>query len=221
MVDLGYKEIVLTGVNISCYNFENINFEGLIEKIIEVPGDFRIRISSIEPEGFGEKLAALFDNPKLCPHLHLCLQSGSDNILMKMQRVYNLKSYLKIIDLLKSKHPDINFTTDIIVGFPGETGKDFLDTCQVIKDVGFGHVHTFKYSVRKGTCAANITDQVPENVKTERSKEIRKISDENKLAYRKSLINKKQRVLIEKITEEGLAAGYGEHYEVIELIVLI
>ncbi len=212
VVDLGYKEVVLTGVNISCYNFDNVNFEDLIEKVLNVPGDFRVRISSLEPEGFGEKLVALFDNPKLCPHLHLCLQSGSDNILMKMKRVYNLESYLKIIELLKSKCPDINFTTDIIVGFPGESDKDFLDSCKVIKDVGFSHVHTFKYSIRKGTCAEHFPEHVPENVKAERSKKIREISDENKLAYRKSIITKTQRVLVEKITKEGQAMGYGENY---------
>lgn len=212
VVDLGYKEVVLTGVNISCYNFDNVNFEDLIEKVLNVPGDFRVRISSLEPEGFGEKLVALFDNPKLCPHLHLCLQSGSDNILMKMKRVYNLESYLKIIELLKSKCPDINFTTDIIVGFPGESDKDFLDSCKVIKDVGFSHVHTFKYSIRKGTFAEHFPEHVPENVKAERSKKIREISDENKLAYRKSIITKTQRVLVEKITKEGQAMGYGENY---------
>ena len=212
VVDLGYKEVVLTGVNISCYNFDNVNFEDLIERVLNVPGDFRVRISSLEPEGFGEKLVALFDNPKLCPHLHLCLQSGSDNILMKMKRVYNLESYLKIIELLKSKCPDINFTTDIIVGFPGESDKDFLDSCKVIKDVGFSHVHTFKYSIRKGTFAEHFPEHVPENVKAERSKKIREISDENKLAYRKSIITKTQRVLVEKITKEGQAMGYGENY---------
>ena len=212
VVDLGYKEVVLTGVNISCYNFDNVNFEDLIERVLNVPGDFRVRISSLEPEGFGEKLVALFDNPKLCTHLHLCLQSGSDNILMKMKRVYNLESYLKIIELLKSKCPDINFTTDIIVGFPGESDKDFLDSCKVIKDVGFSHVHTFKYSIRKGTFAEHFPEHVPENVKAERSKKIREISDENKLAYRKSIITKTQRVLVEKITKEGQAMGYGENY---------
>ncbi len=212
VVALGYKEVVLTGVNISRYNFDGLNFEDLTEKILKIPGDFRVRISSIEPEGFGEKLADMFENPKLTPHLHLCLQSGSDNILRKMQRVYDLKSYLNIISLFKSKFPDMNFTTDIITGFPGETNKDFLDTCKVIKDIGFGHVHTFRYSLRKNTSAAELPEQVPEKTRAERSKIIRMISNKNKLAYRRSLVGKTQRVLIERIYDHGYVKGYGEHY---------
>ncbi len=212
VVDLGYKEVVLTGVNISCYNFDEVSFEDLIEKILKIPGDFRVRISSIEPENYGKKLAALFNNPKLTPHLHVCLQSGSDKILKSMGRVYDLKSYIKIIELFKKMHPDMNFTTDIIVGFPGESEKEFLETCKVIKDIGFSHIHTFKYSIRKNTVAANFPEQIPEKTKNDRSEIIRKISDDNKLAYRKSLISKTQRVLIERIAGEGHAKGYGEHY---------
>lgn len=212
VVDFGYKEVVLTGVNISCYKFNNLRFEDLIEEILKIPGDFRVRISSIEPENIREKLAELLRDPKLAPHLHICLQSGSDNILKRMGRVYNMKNYLEITDMFRRIHPDMNFTTDIIVGFPGETENDFLETCKVIKNTGFSHVHTFKYSVRKKTPAAGFSEQIPEKTKNERSKIIRIISDENKLTYRQSLINKTQRVLIEKISVEGQAKGYGEHY---------
>jgi threonylcarbamoyladenosine tRNA methylthiotransferase MtaB len=212
VVELGYKEVVLTGVNISCYSYEETGFEDLVEKILNMQGDFRVRISSVEPESIGDKLTALFANPKLCPHLHLCLQSGSENILSKMRRVYTLPEYLKIIDRFKIKYPGINLTTDIIVGFPGETDKNFQDTCKVIKDIGFSHIHTFKFSVRRGTVAAHLPDQVPENIKNERGEIIRKISDVNKYNYRRSFINKTQRVLIERIIPEGLAGGYGEHY---------
>jgi threonylcarbamoyladenosine tRNA methylthiotransferase MtaB len=209
---LGYKEVVLTGVNISCYSYKNIGFEDLVEKILNMQGDFRVRISSLEPEGIGDKLADLFTNPRLCPHLHLCLQSGSEKILSKMKRVYNLSEYLKIIDSLRSKQPELNLTTDIIVGFPGETDKDFQQTCKVVKDIGFSHIHTFKFSFRKGTYAGQMPEQIPEKIKHERSEKIREISNLNKFNYRKSFINKTQRVLIERITPEGLAKGYGEHY---------
>ena len=212
IVDLGYKEVVLTGVNISRYNYNGEKFEDLVEKILKIPGDFRIRISSIEPENTGEKLAELFFDPKLAPHLHICLQSGSDDILKRMGRVYDLRTYTRIIELFKNKHPHMNFTTDIIVGFPGETEEKFEETCKVIRDIGYSHIHTFKYSIRKNTIAAGFTDQVPEKIKNERSKKIRKISDENKLTYRKSLTGKTQRVLIERITNQGNARGYGEHY---------
>jgi threonylcarbamoyladenosine tRNA methylthiotransferase MtaB len=212
VLDYGYKEIVLTGVNISRYRWGKYIFEDVVEKILEVPGDFRVRISSIEPEGFGEKFYRLFAHPKLCPHLHLCLQSGSDKVLMRMRRFYTLTEYRHIIDKLYSLYPDFNFTTDIIVGFPGETEEEFNDTCRVVKEIGFSHIHTFKYSVRKGTRAERLPDQIPEKVKTARSKMIREIADENKLAYRSKFIGKNQRILIERTDSRGFAKGYGEHY---------
>jgi threonylcarbamoyladenosine tRNA methylthiotransferase MtaB len=208
----GCKEVVLTGVNISSYNHDGTNFDDLVEKVLEIPEDFRLRISSVEPEGFGDKFVTLFTNPKLCPHLHLCMQSGSDEILSKMRRVYNTADYLNIVEKLKNRCPSINLTTDIIVGFPGETNGDFLKTCNMVKNIGFSHIHTFKYSVRKGTDAGNLPEQIPEEIKNERSEIIRGLSDKNKLAYRKSLFNKTQQVLVERITSDGLASGYGECY---------
>jgi threonylcarbamoyladenosine tRNA methylthiotransferase MtaB len=212
LIIAGYKEIVLTGVNISCYSYDGSNFDDLVEMILKIPGNFRVRISSVEPEGFGDNFIGLFADRKLCPHLHLCLQSGSDNILKKMNRVYSTADYLDIIEKLKSRCPSINLTTDIIVGFPGETDEDFLKTCEMAENIGFSHIHTFKYSLRKGTDAANLPDQIPEVIKHERSEIIRKLSDNNKLTYRRSLINKTQQVLIERITPDGLAGGYGECY---------
>ncbi len=208
---LGYKEIVLTGVNISRYNFDDVHFEDLVEKILCLDGEFRLRISSIEPEGFGDKFMDLFSHPKMCPHLHLCLQSGSDRILMQMRRQYNLYQYLKLVEGFRKRYPDFNFTTDIIVGFPGETEDDFQQTCNITQDIGFSHIHTFKYSLRKGTRAERMPEQVPEKIKRERSEIIRQIAEENKIRYRRSFIGKKQTVLIEKI-RKGFATGYGEHY---------
>jgi len=153
VVEHGYKEIVLTGVNIGRYEHEGLNFEGLVEKILEIPGDFRVRISSIEPEGFGDKLFDLFSHPKLTPHLHMCLQSGSEKILLKMRRQYTVDQFVGMVTKVKSKYPYFNFTTDIIVGFPGETEEDFQDSCRIAEAIGFAHIHTFKYSVRKGTRA--------------------------------------------------------------------
>jgi threonylcarbamoyladenosine tRNA methylthiotransferase MtaB len=152
LADLGYREIVLTGVNISRYSYEKTDFAGLVEKILEIPGDFRIRISSIEPEGLDDHFYSLFSNSRLCPHLHLCLQSGSDRILSRMRRHYTVSSFMKIVDELKKRHPMFNFTTDVIVGFPGETEEDFRATCSSVTEAGFSHIHTFKYSVRSGTC---------------------------------------------------------------------
>jgi threonylcarbamoyladenosine tRNA methylthiotransferase MtaB len=218
VIDLGYKEIVLTGVNISRYNYEGLNFTGLLARILNVEGNFRVRISSIEPEGFSIPLYEMFSNSKLCPHLHLCLQSGSDRILMHMRRMYNVPSYLNIVDELKKRYPLFNFTTDIMVGFPGETEDDFAQTYKLVKDIGFSHVHTFKYSVRRNTRAERMPDQVPEKVKQYRSQIIRTLANENKVNYRQQFIGLKQTVLVEKIQGIGIAKGYGEHYVPVEFM---
>jgi threonylcarbamoyladenosine tRNA methylthiotransferase MtaB len=202
----------LTGVNIGHYEKDGLNFEVLAEKILEIPGDFRVRISSIEPEGFGDKLFYLFQNPKLTPHLHLCLQSGSDKILLAMRRQYTVEDFRIMVDKIRKRIPDFNFTTDIMVGFPGETETEFRETCRVAEESGFSHIHTFKYSVRKGTRAERMADQVSEKVKTERSLLIRDIAESNKKKYRSSFIGEDQKVLVEKIDKRGIASGYGEHY---------
>jgi len=211
VLDFGYREIVLTGVNIGRYGHNGTNFETLIEKILDIPGDFRVRISSIEPDGYGDRFIELFRHPKLMPHLHLCLQSGSDAILLKMRRMYTLSKFVSITEKFRQRHPDFNLTTDIIVGFPGETPDDFHSTCNVVREIGFSHIHTFKYSRRKGTRADRMPDQVPEKVKTERSEIIRQIGEENKRGYRSSLIGTTEHVLVEK-TGQGMARGYGEHF---------
>ncbi len=211
VIGFGYKEIVLTGVNIGRYNFEGLNFENLVEKILGLPGDFRLRIGSIEPEGFGDKLFDLFSHPKLTPHLHLCLQSGSDKILLNMRRMYTAAGFLEIVDKVRSRYPDFNFTTDIIVGFPGETDEDFQHTVDFSNKIGFGHIHTFKYSVRNGTRAERMPEQISEKIKTRRSEIIRVMAEVEKRKYRSSMIGKEQTVLVEKIID-GIAQGYGENY---------
>jgi threonylcarbamoyladenosine tRNA methylthiotransferase MtaB len=135
---------------------------------------------------------------------------------MQMRRVYNIPSYLHIVEELKKRFPLFNFTTDIMVGFPGETDQDFAETCDRIKDVGFSHVHTFKYSIRRGTRAERMPDQVPETLKQQRSRIVRNLAAENKLNYRKQFIGSHQTVLVEKLYRNGIARGYGEHYIPIE-----
>lgn len=212
-IEAGYKEIILTGVNIGRYQHQEINFESLLEKVVAIPGDFRIRISSLEPDGLTDKFPDLMKHPKIAPHLHLCLQSGSDRILLKMKRMYGLKSYKKLIHQLRDAVPDINLTTDIMVGFPDETEKDFQASADIVKELGFSHVHTFKYSRREGTRADRMPEQIPEKVKNERSKFIRALSEENKERYFLQMTGQTQRVLIEKVNkEDNTARGYGENY---------
>ncbi len=211
-IENGFKEIVITGVNIGRYYSEGVRFTGLLEKILEIPGDFRIRISSLEPDGFGPELVRLFKHPKLTPHLHLCLQSGSDAILLKMRRMYSVQQYLDLIEPIRRIFPDFNFTTDIIVGFPGETDQQFKETLHIVKQIGFSHVHTFKYSVRKGTIAERMPEQISESVKNQRSEKIRLLSDVNKMIYYKTFIGKTEHVLVEKSLGDDWYFGYGQHY---------
>ncbi len=208
----GFKELVITGVNIGRYEWEGKRFEDALQAILEVPGDFRVRISSLEPDGFTDDFLKLFENPKLVPHLHLCLQSGSDKVLLRMRRMYDLERFEHTIKLFRAKYPDFNFTTDIIVGFPDETEADFQESLDAVKRYNFGHVHTFKYSVRRGTRAERMENQVPEKVKNERSALMRETSEDSRDAYLNSFIGRSQTVLIEGIDKHGIANGYGEHY---------
>lgn len=211
VVAKGAKEIVLTGVNISRYNHEGLGFSGLLEQILDVEGDFRVRISSIEPDRFNDHFFSLVGHPKLAPHLHLCLQSGSDRILLQMRRMYSVKDYMKIVENVRKKDPLFNFTTDVIVGFPGETEQEFADTMRLSKEVGFGHMHIFKYSVRQNTRAARMPEQVNEKIKTDRSRRMHELAAKLQKDYRAAFDNTEQRILVEK-WENGMASGYNGYY---------
>ena len=212
VVSHGFKEIVLTGVNMGRYQFDNIGFEQLVEHILDIDGDFRVRVSSIEPDQFSDRFLGLFQHPKLAPHMHICLQSGSDDTLKRMNRHYTANQFREMCQRIKTFRPDFNLTTDIIVGFPGETEQTFKESCDFAREIGFSHIHTFKYSVRTGTKAATMPNQVPEKVKSERSEVMRQISLENKTKYFGMMQGRSQRMLIERIDSKGIARGYGENY---------
>ena len=214
-IENGFKEIVITGVNIGRYEDGEARFEDLLAQVLEVPGDFRVRISSLEPDGFGDRFVELFSHPKLMPHLHLCLQSGSEKTLLRMRRMYDVEQFRKTINQFRAVYPDFNFTTDIIVGFPGETEEEFQQTLDAVGEFNFSHVHTFKYSVRKGTRAERMENHIPEKIKTARSAQIRELSEENKLRYYQSLIGKTQNILVEKATKTK-ASGYGDLFVPVE-----
>lgn len=211
VVAKGAKEIVLTGVNISRYDHEGLKFSGLLDQILNVEGDFRVRISSIEPDRFDDHFFSLVGHPKLAPHLHLCLQSGSDRILLQMRRMYTVSGFMSIVDRVRARDPRFNFTTDVIVGFPGETEEEFEETMDVARRVGFGHMHIFKYSVRKNTRAERMPHHIPDAVKTERSQRMHALAEELKAAYRAPFDQTEQRVLVEKWAD-GKASGYNDYY---------
>jgi threonylcarbamoyladenosine tRNA methylthiotransferase MtaB len=208
----GFKEIVLTGVNMGRYQYEDTNFEQLVENILNINGDFRVRVSSIEPDQFSDRFLNLLQHEKLAPHMHICLQSGSDDTLKRMHRFYTIAQFRDMCQRIKAVRPDFNLTTDIIVGFPGETEITFKESCDFAREIGFSHIHTFKYSVRTGTKAATLPDQIPEKTKSERSEAMRQISLENKLKYFETMQGSTQHLLVERIDSKGLARGYGENY---------
>lgn len=221
VVGLGAKEIVLTGVNIGRYDDDGIGFPALVESILELPGDFRVRLSSTEPDIHGEGFPELAAHEKFCPHLHLCLQSGSDRILLAMRRQYDVSGYLDLVESVRKRNPSVNFTTDVIVGFPGETEEEYRATCDVIESVGYSHVHTFPYSVRSGTKAARISDHVDAPTKARRADEVRTIAARLKRARRRSLLGSRHRLLVERCEPLGsdwLAKGHGAHYDPIEVV---
>ncbi|PIE03938.1 MAG: tRNA (N(6)-L-threonylcarbamoyladenosine(37)-C(2))-methylthiotransferase MtaB, partial [Spirochaetales bacterium] len=200
----GYREIVLTGINMSRWQQQEgteppARFADLVKAVLDVPGNFRIRLGSVEPERISSPLVDLMTHPKMTPHMHLCLQSGSDRILRKMKRRYTAGEFESMARALRSKIPYFNITTDVITGFPGETGEDFQDTLNVCRKVGFGHIHTFPYSRRQGTRADSMDDQIPADVRKERSRIVRELSEELKYSYRQSLVGSVQDVLVEKV----------------------
>ena len=193
----GYKEIVLTGINIGEWEEGALNIADLIEFLIQNTKDVRFRVSSIEPKNFSSKFYKLFKTGRLCPHMHMSLQSGSDSVLERMRRNYSTKEFLDICNKFKKAVPDIGLTTDVIVGFPGETEKEFEETCKFVKKIGFLKINVFPYSKRKDTAAYYMKDQIPEIVKKQRAEKLRKISGKMTLDFTKTLLRKTYEVLVE------------------------
>lgn len=211
----GYKEVVLTGIHVASYGLDHGKSEALIELIEEVdkiPGIERIRMSSLEPNiitrPFMERISKL---EKFCDHFHLSLQSGSDNVLKRMNRKYNSEDYTKKIELIREYYPDAGITTDIIVGFPGESDEDFKDSLKMVNDIGFSRVHAFRYSHRTGTPAAKFKDQIHGEIKKDRSNTLIELADRKSEEFLDSLIGKKLKILFE--TKAGnVVEGYSTNY---------
>ncbi len=211
----GYKEVVLTGIHLSSYGIdfkeeENADLLSLIELVHQVEGIERIRLGSLEPriitEEFAERISRL---SKICPHFHLSLQSGCDETLKRMNRRYTAEEYFEKCVLLRKYFHNPALTTDIIVGFPGETQEEFEKSREFVDKVNFYETHVFKYSVREGTKAAVMEHQVPETVKTLRSNILLEMSRKKQKAYEENLIGTVQEVLIEEEIMHN-----GEKYQV-------
>ena len=211
----GHHELVLSGVNIGRYDWCGWSFSRLLQELLELPGEYRIRVSSLEPDPLDERFLELTAHDKLCPHLHLCLQSGSDRVLLRMRREYDVDRYLDLIARIRAtwerRGVPPHFSTDVLVGFPGETDADFARTLAVCEGVDFGHIHTFRYSPRAGTRAARLPDAVPEPVKAQRSAAVRELAAAGHRRLAQRFRGREQLVLVEETTG-GVAAGYGESY---------
>ena len=218
----GIKEVVITGIHIASYGkdyamskdekIKNYRLIDLLEKINEIEGIERIRLGSIEPllitEEFVERLEKL---EKICHHFHLSLQSGCDETLKRMNRRYTTEQFKTIVELLRKTYKDVNLTTDIIVGFPGETEEEFTKTYEFLKEIKFYKMHVFKYSPRKGTKAAVMKNQVPGDIKEERSKKLIELSNENEFQYNSTYIGKNVKVLFEE-EKVGVYKGHTQNY---------
>ncbi|CAD7838391.1 tRNA t(6)A37-methylthiotransferase [Olavius algarvensis spirochete endosymbiont] len=215
-VKAGFREMVLTGVNMGRWEQSNQTFTDLLDAALACSGDFRLRLSSIEPDGIDDRFIELMTHPKMANHLHLCLQSGSERILRLMGRRYAASEFERIVELLRRQVPGINITTDVIVGFPGETEVDFEDVFDFCERLRFGHIHVFPYSVRDDTLAASMEGQIPENEKARRAARIREVSVDTKRFFRSSLIGSRQRVLVEKASRRAdgaiIASGLSSSY---------
>lgn len=208
----GYKEIVLTGIDTGGYESNGKDLTDLICEMSKINGIERIRQSSIEITQINEKfINELKNNKKICDHIHIPLQSGSDSILKLMNRKYVLKYFFDKIDMIRSVRPDISITTDVIVGFPGETEEMFLETMETCKKINFSKIHAFPYSERKGTKASMMDGKVPESVKHERVKKLLELSDSLEKSYYDKFKGKKLDVLIEEVNEFG-SKGHTSNY---------
>lgn len=213
LVDEGVKEITLLGQNVNSYGkdlTEDVDFAELLFRLNDINGLKRIRYMTSHPRDFNEKLIdAVKGSENVCEHFHLPIQSGSNNILKKMNRGYSQQDYLNLINLIKKSIPDASITTDFIVGFPGETEKDFTETLKVVKEVRFDMAFTFIYSPRKGTPAAKMKDQIPDQVKKDRLNRLMKIQNQISYENNKKLLGKKLEVLVdgESKNNENMLSG--------------
>ena len=210
----GHKEIVLVGINLTCYGTDTgLDLADAVEAASAPDGIERVRLSSLEPEMLDDRLISrLAACKKLCPHFHLSLQSGCDATLRRMNRHYDTAEYLGIIGRLRENFPDCAITTDIMVGFAGETDDEFAESLAFAEKAGFARIHVFTYSVRKGTAAAKRNDFVPEATKAERYAEMSTVAEKVHAGFLRSQIGKCVEILVQKRTSPDYAEGLTPNY---------
>ena len=214
LVAQGYKEIILTGVNVGDYGKSfGLSFFDLLCKLVEIEGDFRIRISSIEPNLLTDEIIKLTsESEKICNHFHIPLQSGSNTTLKSMQRRYRVEDYKNVVSKVKEMIPDCGIGVDVIVGYPGETEKDFLETYNFLLDLPVSYLHVFTYSERPDTKAISLPDHVDPAERKQRNKMLRILSDKKKNYFYNQMIGKNLEVLFESKDENEMIKGFSSNY---------
>lgn len=212
MVFEGFKEIVLTGINIGQYEDNGQDLADLLAALMHLPGNFRLRLTSLDPLEVTRKLVDVVAEGvklgKICPHFHLSAQSAEDYVLKRMARRHHAEDMLAVCDYIREKIPQANVGSDIIVGFPGENAERFETTVQNLERCFMHYFHVFSYSKRKGTPAANFPDQVPEREKKARAQRLRELSDAKNLAYRGQFLGQTVEVIVEESCEKGMSENY-------------
>lgn len=217
LVDKGYKEVILTGIHIGAYGRgvkdETCDLTGLCRRILDETAIERLRIGSLEGiEVTDELIEMIATNPRMAKHLHLPLQSGCDRTLAAMRRPYNTEEFREMMRRIRKQVPNIAITTDLMVGFPGETEEDFKESLVFCNDIAFAGMHIFKYSMRSGTPAAAMPDQVDPQLKERRAKQMADVAQKNKLDYERRFLGKTVRILVEEQTKDGLWTGHSSNY---------
>jgi len=207
----GYKEVVLTGVKIGSYSHEGVNFKGLLERIMAETGIVKLRISSLDPQEIYPELIGLWRDSRLCHHFHMSLQSGSDAVLSRMRRRYSTSEYQQSVALIRSLVPGAAITTDIIVGFPGETEAEFEESFNFCRQMAFARIHVFPYSPRRETQAARMPQPVTQEVKKQRTERMLVLAKESAQKFSQQFLGETMPVLWEKETG-GVWSGLTDNY---------
>jgi tRNA-2-methylthio-N6-dimethylallyladenosine synthase len=218
LVERGYSEVMLLGQTVNAYRHEDVDFADLLGLVNAVPGLRRLRFTTSHPEHVTARLAdALRDLDKVCPHLHLPVQSGSDRVLDSMRRGYNRKHYVETAELLRDRVPDLALTSDVIVGYPGETDEDFQETLSLVEQVGFDGLFVFTYSPRPGTGALRLADDVPDSEKSRRLEVLNGYQQRMQRARNESRLGSREEVLVDAVEEGGRVAGRTPHFRIVHL----
>ncbi|MEE8620377.1 MAG: tRNA (N(6)-L-threonylcarbamoyladenosine(37)-C(2))-methylthiotransferase MtaB [Dehalococcoidia bacterium] len=200
---LGYKEVVLTGTKVGTYRDNSTDLRDLVQRILTSTGIGRLRLSSLQPSEISPEFLALWHDERSCRHFHLALQSGSETVLQRMRRSYSLAQYQRTVDLIKDTIPDAAITTDIMVGFPGESDEEFEQSYSFCQQAGFANIHVFPYSLRPETAAAGMPEQVEDKIKQERNQRMLELSRSSRRKFYEQFLGQTMPVLWEKETSPG------------------